>query len=729
MGTTIVRLNDYGKTLDKIYISNNITNIGSMSFYGMANITEVEIPNSVTNIESSAFRECSNLKEIIIPESVLTIGEYAFHGCESVERLTLPFTGESRECEETTRIGYIFGGWNGNFNRTHMPSSLKHITISEGITTINNYAFQGCESVTHIYLPNSVNIIGEEVFDNCKRLEYIKMSNVEEIGNGAFSGCESLESVSLSDKLETIGRGAFADCTKLNNILIPNSLREIHSSAFGGCSALDKVSIKDIGSWCNIDFEDNTSNPTTITNKLYLNDEEIKNLVIPSEVKNIKNYVFQDCKYIETLTFSSGNKTIGDWSFSNCQKIKIVEVPSSVESIGFASFYGCNSINSIKLPFIGRSANSYNYFGYIFGAEKNNISGIYVPTSLSDVVITGNTNIIYENTFYNCRNIETITLPEGVTQIDYYAFYMCVALNKINIPSTVRKITTSFEGCEGLSEVHITNIEKWCNIDFAGRQSNPLFYAENLYLNNELLKSLTIPSSITEIKPYIFYYCKSLETITLHSNIISIGEYSFGYCNKVSSIDFPEKLETIDDWAFSNCTSLTKVDIPNGLKKLGESVFSNCNNLNYTIYDNAKYLGNEENPYLIMIKALNQSITECEIHEDTKFISYSLYCCGNIETITIPNNVIAIGSYSFYDCSNLKSIIISKSVRSIDKLAFFNTGLETVFYSGTSEDWNLIQIQENNTGLTNATIYYYSESEPNESGNFWYYDNGIVKIW
>ena len=115
----------------------------------------------------------------------------------------------------------------------------------------------------------------------------------------------------------------------------------------------------------------------------------------------------------------------------------------------------------------------------------------------------------------------------------------------------------------------------------------------------------------------------------------------------------------------------------------------------------------------------------------TSIDSYAFYDCSSLASITIPEGVTSIGSYAFYDCSSLTSITIPDSVTSIGPSAFYNcSSITNVYYKGNVTEWKRLSISSNNDSLTNATIYFYSETEPTESGNYWHYDSsGSIEIW
>ena len=258
-------------SLTNIEIPNSVTSIGSSTFEGCSSLTSITMPfvgngsnqthfgyifgassysdnskyvqtslkeviiTSVTSIGSSAFYGCSSLTSIEIPNSVRSIEWYAFGGCSSLTSMTLPFVGNG---SDKAHFGYIFGASSCSDNSTYVPISLKEVIITGG-TSIGNYAFEGCSSLTSIEIPNSVTSIGEDAFRNCSSLTSIEIPNsVTSIGYGTFYNCNSLTSITIPDSVTSIGSYAFDDCSSLTSIEIPDSVTSIGRYAFYRCSNL-----------------------------------------------------------------------------------------------------------------------------------------------------------------------------------------------------------------------------------------------------------------------------------------------------------------------------------------------------------------------------------------------------------------------------------------------------------------------------------------------------------
>ena len=285
-----------------------------------------------------------------------------------------------------------------------------------------------------------------------------------------------------------------------------------------------------------------TCSVTSIGDEAFLYCSELTSIVIPNSVTSIGINAFLGCTGLTSIEIPDSVTSIGGCAFDHCSGLTNVEIPNSVTSIGNTAFYYCSGLTSITIP------NSVTSIGW--------------------------------QTFEGCSNLTSITIPNSVTSIGEDAFEYCSGLTSITIPNSVTSIGSSaFNGCSNLKEVHITDLDAWCNIDFESYTSNPLRDVHNLYLNKELITNLVIPNSVTKIKNYAFLGCTKLTNITIPNSVTSIGGYAFSGCSGLTSIEIPNSVTSIGNYAFNGCTGLTSITIGSGVSVINEQAFAKCDNL------------------------------------------------------------------------------------------------------------------------------------------------------
>ena len=301
--------------------------------------------------------------------------------------------------------------------------------------------------------------------------------------------------------------------------------------------------------------------------------------------------------YIPATYKNAAVTAIGSSAFKGCTGLTSVTIPDSVTSIGSEAFEGCTGIQTATMPALAISS---------------------IPkTRLKTVVITSGSSI-GDYAFAGCSGLTSITIPEGVTSIGSEVF-----LN-----------------CTGLTAVYIFDLAAWCEISFDDFTSNPLSYAQNLYLNGALVTDLLIPDGTTRIGDYAFEFCTGLTSITIPDSVTSIGNDAFWGCKSLTSITIPNSVTSIGKFAFEDCTGLTSITIGNGVTSIGYGAFKGCTGLT---------------------------------------------------SVTIPNSVTSISTAAFEDCTSLTSVTIGNGVTSIGDRAFEDCwSLTSIKYRGTQSQWNAI---------------------------------------
>lgn len=177
-------------------------------------------------------------------------------------------------------------------------------------------------------------------------------------------------------------------------------------------------------------------------------------------------------------------------------------------------------------------------------------------------------------------SITNVIIHEGATSIEYGAFVGCDKLASVTIPSSVTNMGgRAFSGCSRLMRVDISDLAKWCEIEFGSFDANPLYYAKHLYLNGDEVKNVTIPEGAAIVGAYAFEGCKEITSVTFPSSVTSIGASAFSGCCGLTSVAIPEGVISIGDLAFSGCCCLSAISIPSSVRSIGNDAFSGCTGL------------------------------------------------------------------------------------------------------------------------------------------------------
>ena len=503
-------------SLTSASLPSGIETIRQNMFYGCSSLVNVQLPNSVKEIEIKAFYGCSSLGSMVITSRVTNIGQFAFAECYSLTTITFErFYTTSRP--STLNFGYaafsncyrlveIIDNRNmslkigGNSEGDLTYYALKIITNGQTqIKQVDDYLFYSVDDVnylimyvgkdTKLTLPNDYNgknyRINKYAFSGLKNVTSVSIpSSVTAIGEGAFMGCASIANMDIPSSVTDIGEGAFMGCASMSNINIPSSVTAIGKKAFDGCYLLKGVHVADLAAWCKINFGDQFGNPMYYAENLYVGNAPVINLVIPDTASSISEFAFYNCNFINSVV-----------------------IPDSVTSVGKNAFFGCTAISSMTIPFVGSAVGDKDtaYLGYWFGATSYQENSLFVPKTLKSIEFNGET-ISGKGAFYGCDSIENVTVGNKLKSI---------------------KGESVFYGCSSLNAVYITDLAAWCKISFEYLGNNPLYYANYLYLNNQLVTNLVIPDGVTSIGDGAFNRCYLLKSVTIPSSVTSIGNSAF----------------------------------------------------------------------------------------------------------------------------------------------------------------------------------------------------------
>lgn len=216
------------------------------------------------------------------------------------------------------------------------------------------------------------------------------------------------------------------------------------------------------------------------------------------------------------------------------------------------------------------------------------------------------------------------------------------------------------------------------------------------------LGEIILPPTISKIGKGCFSGCDNLNKVSGGENLSVLEERVFENCKKLTSVGLSENLTEIKWRCFYGCESLSEVILPDSVVVIKNEAFRNCAALTKVI--------------------LSENLKEIE--------SRAFYGCLKLKSITIPENVTAIGWRAFYYCTSLESAVIGSKVKEIEEYAFDGSSkLTTIYYRGTSLEWEKLTVAQNNNQLKNAIVYYYSEEKPLQSGRFWRFVENTPAKW
>ena len=467
--------------------------------------------------------------EVVLPDTlggypVTSIGNFAFDGCTGLTNITIP--------DSVTNIGgYAF----------YDCPSLTSATIGNSVTSVGDYAFYNCTGLTSVTIGNNVTRIGESVFQQCTNLVSVMFgNNLASIGRSAFKGCTSLTSITIPDSVTSIGYSAFGGCTGLTSVTIPEGETSIGSSAFKGCTSLTKITIHDSVISIGRDVFDDTA---------WYNAQPFGDVYLGNFYYKYKGTMLENT----SIVIKNGTKGIAGAAFIGCHRLTSITIPDSVTSIGYSAFSSCTGLSSV-------------------------------------------------------------TIPDSVTSIGYSAFSYCYRMTRITIPDSVNSIGDyAFENCKGLT-------------------------------------SITIPDSVKSIGDNAFENCKGITSITIPNSVTSIGNEAFRTCYNLTRVTIGDGVETISSGAFEDCP-LTTIKIGKNVKTIEKDAFKEIKEIPEVYYAGSeadwKKISIDQSNDMILRAKMHYNVNLSHTHSYTAKITKKATCtengvktytcnCGKTVTKSIP---------------------------------------------------------------------------------------------
>lgn len=466
-----------------------------------------------------------------------------------------------------------------------------------------------------------------------------------------YSQRYEISSVTLPDGLTSIGEYSFCGLINATTINVPDSVNTIGKGAFKDCYNLQSTTIPD--------------GVTSIEDETYYYCEKLAEVSIPNSVTSIGESAFFECSSLKSVNLSNYITTIGDYAFKRCYELQSIDLPDGITTIGNDAFTFCSSLSSMVFP------NSVTSLGYCVLLGCSSLTEVVLPNSIEE--IQGYSS--EDGFFTDCTSLESITIPDSVTDLGTATFKGCTALKSIHLGSNLDTIEYhSFRDCTSLTDLYVNSNITNCYSNTLEEISTPitLHVGENVtelytYLNYmDTISNIELNPSITNytIVDDALYskdgtsleYCfNNSPNFTIASNTVDIKPYAFNsvLLSDIETITIPDTVNIIQYGAFNNLSNVKEYIVQSG-------------NSYYKSVDGAIYDTSNDT----LVRYPNQAEGTASIEDGTTAIEEYAFRGCNISDITIPDSITTIGSSAFMECQYLQNVTLNDSLQYIDYQCF-----------------------------------------------------------
>ena len=569
-----------------VTLGENVKTIGVSAFESCDKLMSITLPEKLDTIFDSAF-QTTGLTGITIPVSVDSIGNRAFADCSSLASIRiqesavpLPLrngfygTFYGSDADKTVYIGRTL-----KLNEVNpIASNATSVEFGDQVTAINPRLFYDANKLANVTIGKGVTEIGDAAFWNAGDDEsVVEMTvtlgeNVKTIGVSAFESCDKLMSITLPEKLDTIFDSAF-QTTGLTGITIPVSVDSIGNRAFADCSSLASIRIQESAvplplrnGFYGTFYGSDADKTVYIGRTLKLNEENpiasnAKSVEFGDLVTAINPRLFYDDNRLATLKIGSGVKTIGKAAFYGSGDDEdiaetIVTMGSNVTSIDNSAFESCRNMKSVTLP---QTLTTIGELAF----SNSGLTAISIPGAVTTI----------GSQAFGSTPLTSITLEDGDQP--------CAIVN--GFYGTFRTPSADYDLYLGRNLVYEDqNGSPFPNVTSATIGSKVTSLPHRFFYDRDKLTAVTGAENVATMGTEVYKYCDNLESVELGSTLRVLPESTFESCVKLANLQLPSSLVEIQQWSIYNCQALAELTIPASVQSIGKT--ANGENGYHTFY-------------------------------------------------------------------------------------------------------------------------------------------------